>query len=211
MPLESCPVLGFAAATCTTVAFVRRCCTSGARARLATFHWDVRRDDGGVLMWFVYGLILHDRPLIVATDHVPAEPDHSGHEAEAAVLKGRRGLRGEDSNHPLEIQTTPRTRTRGQGRGSKHCEVKPQQFAEGQAWKGQPRGRWGARVGDLEEVAQSAVCSSGQAGSRKRRRASRFTSGVPPGRGPRPRRTARAARARPSPGDRPRPARGPAS
>ena len=60
-------LLGYAAATCTTVAFVPQV------VRI----WRTRstRDislgmfivlTAGVMMWLIYGLIIHDRPLVVA-------------------------------------------------------------------------------------------------------------------------------------------------
>ena len=59
--------LGYAAATCTTVAFVpqvvRILRTRSARdISLSTFTIMTL----GVLLWLIYGLIIHDRPLVVA-------------------------------------------------------------------------------------------------------------------------------------------------
>ncbi len=61
------PLLGYAAATCTTVAFVPqvvRIWRTRSTRDISLGMFVVMT--AGVLMWMLYGLIIHDRPLVAA-------------------------------------------------------------------------------------------------------------------------------------------------
>ncbi len=61
------PLLGYAAATCTTVAFVPqvvRIWRTRSTRDISLGMFVVMT--AGVLMWMIYGLIIHDRPLVAA-------------------------------------------------------------------------------------------------------------------------------------------------
>jgi len=60
-------LLGFAAATCTTAAFVPQALRSwrtGSTRDVSLTMYLVMTV--GVLLWLIYGLLVHDRPLVVA-------------------------------------------------------------------------------------------------------------------------------------------------
>ena len=65
--MSSATLLGYAAATCTTVAFVPqvvRIWRTGSTRDISLAMFVVMT--AGVLMWLIYGLIIHDQPLVVA-------------------------------------------------------------------------------------------------------------------------------------------------
>ena len=60
-------LLGFVAAACTTVAFVPQVVRSwrtGSTRDISLTMFAVMTT--GVLLWLIYGLLIHDRPLVVA-------------------------------------------------------------------------------------------------------------------------------------------------
>ena len=60
-------LIGFAAALCTTVAFVPQVVrTLRTRSTRDISLWMFLVMTAGVLLWLIYGLLVHDRPLVVA-------------------------------------------------------------------------------------------------------------------------------------------------
>lgn len=60
-------LIGFAAALCTTAAFVPQVMrTLRTRSTRDISLWMFLVMTAGVLLWLIYGLLVHDRPLVVA-------------------------------------------------------------------------------------------------------------------------------------------------